>query len=260
MSQAANIKEVIDQLDKIIAWCVAHQSTAGYFACLYRSMTVAVLEGISKGTFTDGPRMERLDTIFANRYLQAWQCYNNRQPSTISWKTAFDACANTHLTVIQHLLLGINTHINLDLAIAAAETAPGNAIEDLQSDFEQINSVIASLTGSVYDRLSLIWFPLRLLGRITGNGHEAVVNFSIGKARQASWSNALLLAHCGENATRKKCIDLIDGGVARIGSGIIQPGRPASLILKTVRWMEPSRPSKVIELLQSNQNTLLPTP
>ena len=113
----------------------------GYFAVLYHRMTKAILEGIENGSFQDGARMQRLDTIFANRYLKAWHAYTANQPCSRSWKKAFDACRGDKLTVIQHLLLGINTHINLDLGIAAAETSPGEAIHDLEQDFLKINQL-----------------------------------------------------------------------------------------------------------------------
>jgi hypothetical protein len=252
MPPAKNISEVIAQLEAIIAWCAQHQSRQGYFACLYHRTTVAVQQGIIKGAFADGARMDKLDTIFANLYIQAWHCYNNGQPCSKSWKTAFDACAQDNLAVIQHLLLGVNTHINLDLAIAAAETAPGNGIEDLHADFVKINGIIASLVGTMYDRLCRIWLPLRLLGRITQNSHEAVVNFSIVKAREASWANALLLAYAGDNDARDGCISVIDNTVTRVAGGIIWPGRPTAFLLKTIRWMEPGRPADIIKLLQAS--------
>lgn len=251
MPQASNIKEVLAALDGIIDFCSKNELRAGYFACLYRSMTVAVEEAITRNMFADGPRMEKLDVIFANLYLDAWHCFQNRQPCSRSWQTAFDAAAANDLAVVQQLLLGVNTHINLDLAIAAADTAPGAAIEDLHQDFLVINSVIASMVGSVYNKLCNIWFPLRLLGRITQNRHENVINFSIVKAREASWNNALLLAYAGRDAARKQCIDPIDRGVNRIAEGIIKPGMMATLLLKTVRWMEPAKPSAIMKLLNA---------
>ncbi len=78
--------------------------------------------------------MEKLDVIFAKRYLDAFAAYGLKQTCSGSWQWAFDGCTNTNLTVIQQLLLGINTHINLDLAIAAAHTCPGNGINALEKD------------------------------------------------------------------------------------------------------------------------------
>src|SRR5215218_1195068 len=115
MTEARSILEVISRLEEIIEWCRKHNSRMGYFAVLYQRMTAAVLAGIERKTFTDGARMQRLDTIFANRYIRAWNAFINKKPCTKSWTKTFEACSNENLTVIQHLLLGINTHINLDL-------------------------------------------------------------------------------------------------------------------------------------------------
>jgi len=48
-------------------------------------------DGIAKGIFNDGPRMKRLDVLFANRYLAALESRQNGQPLTRSWKVALDA-------------------------------------------------------------------------------------------------------------------------------------------------------------------------
>ncbi|NIR65754.1 MAG: hypothetical protein GWN00_24945 [Aliifodinibius sp.] len=90
----------------------------GYFAALYRKVTIRVKE-----EFEDPERMERLDVLFANRYLEAFEQYHTRKETTVSWKLAFDTCKRWRPIVLQHLLLGMNTHIRLDLGVAAAETA-----------------------------------------------------------------------------------------------------------------------------------------
>jgi hypothetical protein len=72
MKDAQTIDEVIARLDDIIADCKQRQSRIGYFAALYRRMTVEVQTGIAQKNFEDGNRMEQLDVIFANRYLQAY--------------------------------------------------------------------------------------------------------------------------------------------------------------------------------------------
>ena len=87
---------------------------------------------------------------------------------------------------MQHLLLGINTHINLDRAIAAAEVAPDNCIHALQNDFNKINSLISSLTDDIQECLCEVWAPMRMLMKIANGKQIAVLNFSIDKAREAS--------------------------------------------------------------------------
>lgn len=249
MLKASTIKEVIAHLDMIIAWSKQHQSRIGYFAVLYRRMTIAVEKGIIENSFDDAERMERLDVNFANRYLQAWEAYTTKQPCSNAWCFVFDACDSKSSVVLQHLLLGINTHINLDLAIAAAETSPGDSIHDLRTDFEKINDVIASLSQDMQTSVARIWWPLRFLTKIINNRHEAVLNFSITNARKASWANAVTISITNENQ-KAAYINVIDNGVVVIAKRILNPGFFTSLLLKPVLWMESKKVSKLITLLE----------
>lgn len=249
MQPASTIEEVIARLDGIISWSRIQQSPAGYFAMLYRRMTVAVGDGIKNNYFEDGARMEQLDTVFANRYLQAWDAYTQQQRCSNAWYTTFEACSNTKLVVLQHLLAGVNAHINLDLGIAAAVVAPGEKIFALENDFNKINDVIASLTKAIEDALCKIWFPLRALENITGNGQDVVLNFSITTARKTAWANALALAFI-QGDMRDTHINTIDAAVVTVANRIIHPGMVTEMMLYAVREMENTDVGKNIDLLQ----------
>lgn len=54
--------------------------------------------------------------------------------------------------ILQHLLLGINAHINLDLGIAAAQTSPGDDLPDLRNDFVEINRVLVRQVDGIRER------------------------------------------------------------------------------------------------------------
>jgi hypothetical protein len=210
-------------------------------------MTAAVQNGIAKGAFEDGPRMEKLDVLFAARYIDAWHAFQQGKPTTLSWNFAFNT-AQQKLTVIQHLLMGINTHINLDLGIAAAQTAPGDSIFDLQHDFEKINDVIADLSIGMQEKLTRIWWPMRYVSKIARGKDQAVLNFSIDKARDAAWANAVALAQAdAKNALAY--IGKMDDTVCGIGRKIASPGTFASLALRPVSMMEPADISLVMKKL-----------
>ncbi|MEO5684347.1 MAG: DUF5995 family protein [Chitinophagaceae bacterium] len=250
MIRVNSIQEVINNLDLIIAWSKSHQTPMGYFATLYRRMTVAVRDGIRNNAFEDGPRMEQLDIIFASRYLDAWESYTHQQRCTNAWYTCFEACSNNKLVVLQHLLGGINAHINLDLGIAAASVAPGEKIFSLQHDFEKINDVIRELAQAIQESLCKIWFPLRALQRITNNSQDTVLNFSITTARKTSWANAVALAFI-QGEIRDTHINTIDAAVVTIANRIISPGIMTEMVLLPVREMEHDNVSRNIELLES---------
>lgn len=244
------ITDVILELDLIIARCAATENKAGYFATLYKRMTIAVRLGIRNNAFEDAKRMEQLDLLFAKRYIDAYDAYMNNKPCTTSWKFAFDCCRNDDLTVIQHLILGINTHINLDLAIAAALTCPGNTIDTLEKDFYKINTIINSLVDDVQESLCRIWLPMRMLTKIANGRQEAVLNFSIDKAREASWANALLLAAMTSDQ-QQRYIQQMDATVLQIGKGIENPGMVASAITRAIRATEFENVARTINVIDT---------
>jgi hypothetical protein len=55
-------------VDEIIRWCENAGSRQGYFAALYRRMTLAVLEKMQQNGFADNTRMEKLDVILRALY------------------------------------------------------------------------------------------------------------------------------------------------------------------------------------------------
>ena len=59
---AAAVRESLQPGDRAIE----RKDRVGYFAALYRQVTVEVRSAIHSGLFDDGPRMDRFDTLFGN--------------------------------------------------------------------------------------------------------------------------------------------------------------------------------------------------
>ncbi|WP_231424527.1 MULTISPECIES: DUF5995 family protein [Pedobacter] len=248
MLPAKTITEVISRLDDIINHSFVAKSRAGYFACLYRKMTVAVQNGINDGLFADGPRMEKLDVIFANRYINAYCCNSNKTSLTSSWKSAFNATLQPY-TVIQHLLMGMNAHINLDLGIAAAETAKGSNIQLIKKDFDLINNIIGSLINIVQKDLEEICAPMKLVKYVDNESKESVINFSITAARNTAWANAVGLSAVPPEIY-DQYINSLDEKINVVARNIINPNFSQNLILRTVRIFEPNDVGEIIKFLK----------
>lgn len=183
----ATVNEVIIQLEKIITYCQINNNCAGYFAVLYHKVTCKVRDCITNKDFEDGVRMERLDVRFANRYLYAFYSWIAGKPTTNSWKIAFDSVVQNKPLVLQHLLLGMNAHINLDLGIATAFVMDGFSLEDIHNDFNTINSILASMIDNIEDCLTKINPLMRLLNLNIYKYDEMLVQFSISTARDGAW-------------------------------------------------------------------------
>ena len=132
---AENIDDVVDGLAGIVREAGRAGDRIGYFAALYRQVTVELRTAIHGGLFDDGARMDRFDTHFGNRYFEAYEAWRRARSGPRCWRAAFGLLGDADTIIVQHLVLGVNAHINLDLAIAAAWTSPGAAIRDLQRDF-----------------------------------------------------------------------------------------------------------------------------
>lgn len=194
LGRAQTIDQVIAQMDEILTWAIDQKSRIGYFAALYRKVTVKVRDGIQTGFFEDHSRMEQLDVTFANRYLEALGNFLCGQPASESWVIAFSTANSRQPIILQHLLLGMNAHINLDLGIAAAEICPGAKIHTLHADFLAINQILASLVDEVQAEIGELSPWIGLIDHVNPKASDAFINFSMAKARDAAWSFALALS------------------------------------------------------------------
>jgi len=247
--RAQTIAGVIDSLDRIVAWSKEHASRLGYFAALYRRVTVDVARGIEHGRFEDGPRMERLDVIFANRYLDAVERHCAREETTRAWGVAFVALDRWPPIVLQHLMLGMSAHINLDLGIAAAETCGAADLPALRHDFFAINFILAALVDDVQRKLADVWPLMRLIDLAAGRGDELVASVGMVAARERAWSLAEDLAALPRGEWPAE-IDRRDHAVAALGHRLLSPRPLMRSALWLVRLGELRSVARVIERLE----------
>jgi len=235
--QVNTIEEVIAILEEMIIESEKNNDPSGYFAALYQKVTIKVKEGIANNYFDNGPRMEQLDVVFAKRYLDAWFAYKNHEPVPLSWKRAFNLSTNYWPIVLQHILMGINAHINLDLGTAAAEISHGKNLADLENDFNKINTILSSLVHEVENDLSAVWPALKYLLKWSGQVDDYLVDFSMKLAREGAWKYANQIANVPETDIQG-WIDARDQRVADKVHIITKPGMIATVVLRIIRLTE----------------------
>lgn len=221
-SRPQNIDEIVDALDAVVKRAIADNDRVGYFAVLYRRVTATVREAIRAGEFLDGPRMDRLDVAFGNRYLDALEAYRTNQAVTACWRVAFDACKSAEPMILQHMYLGLAAHLLLDLGIGAAETSPGQRIFDLRNDFDHVNEIVGRLMRTVDERVGRLSPWIGALDRIGGVPYATSNRVAIYFAREMAWRWGLELAMLDERQ-RQVRIATRDAMATRVSKLLANP-------------------------------------
>lgn len=245
--QANTINEVINILDTIVEECKNTNNPLGYFAVLYRKVTINVKEGILDNSFEDNARMEKLDVLFANRYFKAYFDLKNNQPITKSWKTALEAGAGKYL-VLQHLLLGINAHINLDLGIVTINTIEKQPLKGIKNDFNHINKLLSDMTDEVKQNMGSISPVFGILMPLAKRWDDKVIQFSIETARDGAWTFAECLYKDPDKTDT--LIKERDIQIANLAFKLINPVKTLQWILNTICFFEYGTVKSKIETLE----------
>src|SRR5436305_3191489 len=248
--QANGIDDVLRILDGIIADCKAKSDPLGYFPALYRQVTLTVKQGIAKGAFDNGPRMERFDALFAGRYFTAYDAWRSGGQPTKSWRLAFQGMQSGGLIILQDLLVGINAHINLDLGVVAGETFQGAALQGFHGDFNKINQILSTLLPKVETTVGDFSPLLGILSRIGGQDVIEALDFSMDAARDDAWMHAVLLSLQPPEAW-PITVQTIDGKVAFLGKLIAQPSGIVAQAVDLIRATESKDVPAILDALNS---------
>ncbi|HET9784580.1 MAG TPA: DUF5995 family protein [Terriglobales bacterium] len=243
-----SIEDVLEALDRVVERAWNEQSRLGYFAALYRRVTRRVREGIANGEFQDAARMEKLDVLFAGRYLDALTAYRAGRAVSQCWQVAFDGAEASEPLVLQHLLAGMNAHINYDLGLACAACCPGAELAGLEPDFDQINNLLATQVGAVEQELCQIAPALRLLEKCGMRTATRFINFDMKMARDFAWRTARTVNLAPPEARATVCGGL-DATVAELGKAVLHPPLLTRTALLPVRLEEPGDVRKILSAL-----------
>jgi hypothetical protein len=221
-----SIDDVVDALESIVAWSIRSSSRLGYFAALYKRVTIAVRTALRDGMFEDGPRLERLDVAFANRYFAAINGLlhpTSFGKPTHAWQVTFDTADDARPIIVQHMLAGVNAHIGLDLGVVAEEMSSGLSLLDVREDFDRINAVLASQATAIVEDINELSPVLADVFAVLGQNEINLINGAVKSLRDDAWRFALSLAASPE-ITDPIVISLRDLQIAQQGALVFQGG------------------------------------
>lgn len=214
------IDEVIGYLDGLQQRRSLTGDRRAVFATVYGLMTREMKRCIAERRFRDNAWVARYTLAFAGYYRAAMEGYDRGERVPKSWRIAFDTARQGTALISQDLLLGINAHVNHDLALAlhAVSIEPDRAAR--HHDHTLVNQTLHDLTDLVSQRVSELYARgLAGVDACAGTLDEEVTNFSFAVARQNAWEAAVALANSRneiERTTVRALLDLRAGAMARL--------------------------------------------
>ena len=248
MPDAIGYGRTLGALEDLVDRCAADGDRIGYFAAMYVAVTNTIRQRATNGRFEDVARMERFVTGFATRYLDAERAWRRGAPCSASWEKAFRAAGRWRPIALQHLLLGINAHINLDLGVTASGLGDGGSIDAVRADFDAVQDVLGELVDGCQAALGTVSPWLGLADRVGGGGDETLIRFSLAAARRQAWSVAVRLSALS-GTERERAIEAVDAATVRVARVVEHPGVLASALLLVVRVRERAEPGEIMRLL-----------
>ena len=226
-------------IDELRSVALAADDASGYFPAMYARITKAVEIAAGEGRFADGPRMEAFARAFAAWYPRIGHDHA-RVPGC--WQAAFDVAGDGRLMIVQHLLLGINAHVNHDLPQVVVELAPrGTDVDVLRGDFDAVNRILAESLPMVLRSLGSV---SRWVNTAAVFGGTQLFDFSLKVARRRAWEAAERMLPL-DDADRAGYVAELDRLVRVLAYLVANPGPVSKLAVALGRRCEDHDPRRV---------------
>ena len=167
------------------------------FALLYERTTEGIRDALRAGAFSDRPLWNQVTTGFGRYYLDAAEAWRQGHGSRVprAWRIAFTAARDARVATLGDVLLGINAHVNRDLAYVYARFGVRN-----HDDHLVVNTVLARVQGAVLPELIDRYDP----ALPTQRSRDPELSLDIVAWRERAWRNAKRLRAAPSRAARRR--------------------------------------------------------
>jgi Family of unknown function (DUF5995) len=233
MDRSHDIDELIGRMRGLLVPLEARGDPGRFFLATYLRTTQAVKEELARGGFRDPAWVERWDVAFADLYLDALEAAEAGRRPPAPWAVAFGAAGQDHLPPLRHVLLGMNAHINYDLAQSLVAVIPEAQFDDPEvlagraADHEHIDQVLVARVGAEDTQLEALSGGRSLLDRLLQPLNRLGTKRFLKESRAKVWANARLLDAArrhGRDAYAARLAELEELSAARVAD-LVAPGQ-----------------------------------
>jgi hypothetical protein len=166
------------------------------FALLYWRTTEGIRDAIRAGEFSDRPFWNQITTAFGLYYLDAFKAWRRgharRAPK--AWRIAFRTAKREQVSTLGDLFLGINAHVNRDLAFVYYRLGLHNYADHLH-----VNTILARARPVAYPEIIAKLDPT-LAGQTSS---DAMLSLDVFAWRELAWTNARRLEAAPNGGARR---------------------------------------------------------
>jgi hypothetical protein len=195
-----SVREVADRLSRLEERLRERSDRRAVFLTIYVRMTRDVREGIERGRFADPDWMRRYLVTFADYYRRAFLAFERGNVGRVPdpWRVAFGTAVRGDALVVQDALLGVNAHINYDLALALRDVGIDPDRGQKYADHRAINGILARLVDAQQEALSELYAAgIDDVDAAFGRLDEAFALLSMTEGREQAWRVAVVLTDAG---------------------------------------------------------------
>ena len=216
------------------AWEEVNDERALFLRC-YTMMTSNMLVAVECRAFRDCVWVDQLLHRFADYYFIALDDYERDPRSApVVWQVAHRAAAETGISALQKLLLGVSAHINYDLVLTLVDlldpewsTLDARMRSTRYEDHCQVNDVIGRSIDAVQDEVVGPAMPfMTYLDMALGPIDELLISHLIARWREGVWRNAIQLLTAADVQSRSAILQMVETDAVQVARSICRAASP----------------------------------
>lgn len=191
-----SVEGVTDRLSRLETRLRRQGDRRAVFLTIYARMSREVRDAIERGRFADPEWMREYLITFANYYRRAFLAFERGELDAVPdpWRLAFGTAVRGDGLVVQDAFLGVNAHINYDLALAVDDVGIDPNRAQKYADHRVIDDILAGLVDAQQRALARIYAPgIADVDALCDRFDEAITLRSMTEGREQAWRVAVVL-------------------------------------------------------------------
>lgn len=231
-----NIDEALDTMRTAIDFFHQQNDHRVVFLRAYYLITIAVHQAAygrgryPKRIFFDKEWIKKLAGKFSLLYFQSLN--TDGRPGERAWKIAHDVAKKNEGSVLQDLMLGLNAHINYDLAYGISLNMRefndgGNhlLLPRRKFDHDQVNNILIDSMPAIQETLTRDYGgEIRMLGEAMWTLDDVIAGAGLKYYRERVWWNAIAHLTAESEEETQLVHDRLDWESAQIAKGLTFDG------------------------------------